>query len=390
MDILILADFCGRFDGKDNSRFLYLANILSSDHDVEILTSDFDHGTKKYFENIPEKYPFKITMVHEGMYVRNVSLRRFLGHYIWSRNVKKYLQERKKPDVIYAAVPPLSAPYEVAKYCKKQDIRFVVDIQDLWPEAFKMVFKIPVVSDIIFKPFGLLANAIYISADSIIGVSETYVNRALSVNRKCKKGVTVYLGTELALFDENVKNNPVEKKNELWLGYCGSMGDSYDLVCVIDALAQMNNPPKFIAMGDGQKKKEFEEYAREKKIDCIFTGKLPYEKMCGWVSKCDMVVNPIRKSSAASIINKHGDYAASGLPVLNTQDSAEYRQLVDSYQMGFNCINGNSKDLAEKMAILVEDKNLRLKMGQNARKCAEERFDRRRNYDAIVSAILGG
>lgn len=112
--------------------------------------------------------------------------------------------------------------------------------------------------------------------------------------------------------------------------------------------------------------------------------------MCGWVSKCDMVVNPIRKSSAASIINKHGDYAASGLPVLNTQDSAEYRQLVDSYQMGFNCINGNSKDLAEKMAILVEDKNLRLKMGQNARKCAEERFDRRRNYDAIVSAILGG
>lgn len=266
MDILILADFCGRFDGKDNSRFLYLANILSSDHDVEILTSDFDHGTKKYFENIPEKYPFKITMVHEGMYVRNVSLRRFLGHYIWSRNVKKYLQERKKPDVIYAAVPPLSAPYEVAKYCKKQDIRFVVDIQDLWPEAFKMVFKIPVVSDIIFKPFGLLANAIYISADSIIGVSETYVNRALSVNRKCKKGVTVYLGTELALFDENVKNNPVEKKNELWLGYCGSMGDSYDLVCVIDALAQMNNPPKFIAMGDGQKKKNLRNMRERRKL----------------------------------------------------------------------------------------------------------------------------
>lgn len=62
---------------------------------------------------------------------------------------------------------------------KINNVRFIIDIQDLWPEAFKMVFKLPIVSDIVFAPFNFLANGIYKRADEIIAVSDTYVNRAL-------------------------------------------------------------------------------------------------------------------------------------------------------------------------------------------------------------------
>ena len=99
------------------------------------------------------------------------------------------------------------------------------------------------------------------------------------------------------------------------------------------------------------------------------------------------MVNPITGSSAASIINKHGDYAASGLPVLNTQDSAEYRALVEEYQMGFNCKNGDAAELAEKLATLMASEPLRREMGKNARRCAEERFDRKTSYHALVKVI---
>ena len=137
MDILIIGDFLGKMDGTDNSRFIYLANMLCKEHDVEILTSDFDHGSKSYFTSISKTYPFKITMVHEGLYKKNVSLRRFYGHYVWGKSVQTYLSKRKKPDVIYAAAPPLLAPYFAAKYCEKNNVRFIIDIQDLWPEAFQ-------------------------------------------------------------------------------------------------------------------------------------------------------------------------------------------------------------------------------------------------------------
>lgn len=389
MDIIILADFCGKMDGTGNSRFLYLANMLSKEHQVEILTSDFDHGSKSYFEKTPEGFPFKITMVHEGRYNRNVSLQRFAAHFIWSRSVKHYLDKRKKPDVIYAAIPPLTAPLEAAKYCEKNNIRFIIDVQDLWPEAFQMVFNVPILSDIVFLPFKWIANAVYKRADDICAVSETYVNRALAVNTKCRIGTTVFLGTDLAAFDQNVKNNPVSKPtSELWLGYCGSMGDSYDLECVIDAISMIEKPPVFVAIGDGQKRVFFETYAKEKNVKCIFTGMLPYEKMCGWLAACDMVVNPIVGASSASIINKHADYAASGLPVLNTQESGEYRKLVETYQMGYNCKNGDAKELAEKIETLIFNLPIRVEMGKNARKCAEKLFDRGCTYKKCIDTLI--
>lgn len=70
--------------------------------------------------------------------------------------------------------------------------------------------------------------------------------------------------------------------------------------------------------------------------------------MCGILKSCDIAVNPIMHGAAQSIINKHADYAASGIPVLNTQESKEYRKLVDEYKMGFNCDSNDANDLAKK------------------------------------------
>ena len=201
------------------------------------------------------------------------------------------------------------------------------------------------------------------------------------------------MGTKLDDFDENANATPILKKpeNEIWLGYCGSLAASYNIPLVIDALKIISDrgltPPKFIVMGGGARKDEFENYAKSKDVDVCFVGKLPYADMCSLVSECDIVVNPIVKGSAASIINKHADYASSGLPVLNTQESVEYRNLVDEYEMGFNCKNEDPMDLADKLAILLADEQLRKKMGANARKCAEEKFDRKNTYKKIYEII---
>ena len=395
MDIVIIADFCGGFTGLDNNRFVYLANILCQKNEVEIVTSDFMHGRKQHFESDPVGYPHKVTMLHEPGYPKNICLKRFYSHFIWGRNVKKYLAKRKKPDVIYCAIPTLTASLEAAKYCKKHNIRFVIDIQDLWPEAFKMVFRVPILSDVIFAPFTWIANGIYRRADRICAVSQSYVDRALQVNRSCHEGHAVFLGTSLETFDNNActAEFPLSKsgENELWLGYCGSLAASYDIPCVIDALKILQDQghvvPKLIVMGDGARRAEFEEKAKVSGVDAVFTGRLPYDQMCAQVVQCDIVVNPILKGSAASIINKHGDYAASGLPVLNTQDSAEYRALVEAYHMGLNCVNGDPADMADKLLTLIQDKELREEMGRNARRCAQEKFDRQNSYQKLISAI---
>lgn len=140
-------------------------------------------------------------------------------------------------------------------------------------------------------------------------------------------------------------------------------------------------------MGNGERMVEFEKAAAD--LDCIFTGRLPYNRMCGMLSACDIAVNPIIHNATQSIINKTGDYAAAGLPVINTQECQEYRDLVDEYHMGINCRNSDAMDVSMAIEHLVEDEHLRMKMAGNARRCAEERFDRTLRYMALERAIIG-
>jgi len=393
MKIVIIANFTGDYSATDNGRFLYIAKELSRESDVEIVTSNFLHSKKAHRDNMATELPFKVTFLKEPGYKKNVCLKRFYSHYVWGKNVEKYLKKIDKPDVVYCAVPSLTVALKAAEFCKKNSIRFIIDVQDLWPEAFQMVFNIPVVSNIIFAPFRYIANKIYSAADAVVAVSKTYLQRALSVNKKCKDGICVFLGTDLKDFDKNVANNPVSKpEGEIWLGYCGTLGSSYDLTTVFDALALLRdrgeNVPKFIILGDGPRRSEFEQYAKSKELAVEFTGRLSYDRMCGLLCACDMVVNPITRGAAQSIINKHADYAASGLPVLNTQECEEYRELVDEYKMGFNCVNSSAFELADNMRILLQDVHLRKEMGINARKCANDKFNRMNRYEEIINIIL--
>ena len=391
-DILIISHFSNDI-GEHSDRFNYIAQICSDKHSIEIIISSFSHITKKQrIKQNNNLCKYVITYIDEPGYKRNVSLKRFYSHFVFGRNLKKYLKNRKKPDVVLCAVPSLDAAYVAAMYCKKNGIPFIVDIQDLWPEAFQMVFNIPVLSNLIFYPMKRMADSIYNAADRIIAVSETYANRALNVSRKVKDTTVVFLGTRLSDFDKYACENIIQKpENEFWLTYIGTLGHSYDITTVIDALYIIRSKGidniKFMIIGDGPLKAIYERYAKEKDVKAHFMGRLEYGKMVGFLVASDIAVNPITKGAAQSIINKHADYAAAGLPVLNTQECNEYRDLVDEYQMGLNCKNADATDLAEKLIILYKDNILCRQMGKNSRRLAEERFDREVTYNNILRVL---
>ncbi|MCD7993285.1 MAG: glycosyltransferase family 4 protein, partial [Clostridia bacterium] len=336
--------------------------------------------------------PYKYTMLPEPGYPRNVCLRRFYSHHVFGKNLSKYLEEMKKPDVIIAAVPSLDVGTVVGNYCSKYKIPFIVDIQDLWPEAFKLVLKIPVVNEIVFLPMTLQANHFYGQADRIVAVSETYMQRGLENNKKDQNGLCVYLGTDLGKFDENCKKVSIEKHDgEIWIAYAGTLGHSYNIEMIFDALNQLldrvGQNVVFHIFGDGPYLKRFQGYAKKCKIPSVFHGRVAYPVMAAHLCKADIVVNPIVKGAAQSIINKHADYAAAGLPVVNTQECREYRSMLEFYGCGINCEVESVEQVAEALQELIENPEKRKRMGTNSRWMAEERFDRRNTYQQIVKVI---
>lgn len=393
MDIIIVAQYMGNVAelNAGNSRFFYIAKMLKQmGHKVEILTSDFCHEKKSHFGKINRSEDIAITTCHEKGYSRNVCLNRFVSHRELAKNIERYLLKRPVPDVIYCAIPSIDVSAVAAKYCEKQQVKFIVDIQDLWPEAFKLVMKIPIINDLVFYPMTRKINYVYSVADEIVAVSQTYVDRGLAVNKKCNQGHAVFLGTELSRFD-NYSDNIKKEMSIIKLAYCGTLGHSYDLKSTFDALkmlADQHVPYEFVVMGDGPLMSSFKEYVNRLDLNVVFTGRMPYPKMVKRLSQCDICINPIMHGAAQSIINKHADYVAAGKPIISTQESEEWRQLIDSYNMGINCRNGAPEEIEKAIYKLTMDEELRTRMGLNARRCAEEKFDRAITYKEIVDTII--
>ena len=397
MNIVIAAQFLGDIKNPEtyNSRFLTIADMLvEKGHNVTIATTNFIHNKKCHIDGVTSYKKIKVEALNEPGYKKNVCLKRFWSHYVLAKRLKKWLENIEKPDVIYCAIPSLDFAYEAAKYAKKNNIKFIIDIQDLWPEAFEMVFNIPVIKDIIFYPLRKKANKVYALADEIVAVSKTYGDRALKVNKKCKQAHVVFLGTDLSKFD-NCKEEPVFVKkgnDEIWLGYVGTLGHSYDIKTVIDSLDKLRDREfyhrlKFIVVGDGPLRDEFEKYADEKMVNVHFTGMLPYPQMVATLCKCDIAINPIVKNAAQSIINKHADYAAAGIPVISTQECNEYKELVSLWDMGYNCECENIDEIAYRIEQLICSNGELLEKGRNARVCAENKFNRCSTYEKIIEIV---
>ena len=395
--VMIVAHFCGYGKETLNNRFNYLAERLADTGiEVEILTSSFSHKDKK--QRVEEKdlrKGYKSTLIYEPSYQKNVSFKRLLiSHPTMARNLGKYLLLSEKPDLIYCAIPSVDVATQAARYARKWNIPFVLDVQDLWPEAYKLALKngflYKAVNAVLKKP----ADKVYGAADKIVAVSETYAKRALSVNKKCQKALAVYLGTDVSTFDRNVKENKplyYKPENEFWLGYCGTLGHSYDLITVMEAMKLSEERGvrnlRLVVVGNGPLEERFKQKAAELDVQCTFTGKLPYGQMCAQLVQCDVAVNPIVAESVASIINKHADYAVAGLPVINTQDSEEYRNLLMQYGCGINCEPGSVRQVADAIEMLVQNTALCEGMAEGSRKMGLEKFDRENIYGDILKEL---
>ena len=107
MRVLIVAHFCDYGKENTNNRFNFIAELLSRNGiDVELVTSSFSHRDKLQRDIHDTPLPYKMRLIYEPSYRRNISLKRLLiSHPTMARNFRNYLKSCKKPDLIYCAIP---------------------------------------------------------------------------------------------------------------------------------------------------------------------------------------------------------------------------------------------------------------------------------------------
>lgn len=398
MDVVIISNYWHFPIEKASSRYHTIATLaVEQGLSVEVVTSQFYHTKKEKRDiaNIIKDISYKATLLNEGSYQKNVSIKRLASHKRFAKNVVNYLSRRKKPDVIYLFVPPAGLAKRVVNYAKKHNIRIVIDVLDLWPEAFEM-FLPTAIAKFLLYPMKRAVEYAYKNADEIVAVSKTYVQRAVKCNPHKNIGHSVFIGTDIGYFDKIAKHAPSlrGKVRPITMTYIGMLGHSYDLCGVMDAMRLLidkgNDDVELLIMGDGPMKENFENYAKKYNLPVRFTGRLSYDEMVKKLVRCDIGLNVLVGKAAQSIINKQADYVSAGIPVINVQKNQEFGQLLLDYEAGLMCAPNDTQGLANIIHTLATDEETRIRMGKNSRRLAEDKFDRNKTYQEIIDVIVGG
>lgn len=384
---------------KGATRYVYLATLLHEHgYDVDFITSGFQHWEKRqrdvgHFDAGTDAYT--IRFIEEPFYPKNMCPQRIWAHHVVAKRVSEYFDEHHDYDLIYCQIPPNDVAREIGKAAQKFNIPFVVDVNDLWPEAFRVALDVPVLSDILFSPFYRQAKAVYQMADAVVGTSDEYRERGLRDARSGIPSETVYVGNQLCEFDAGVTSHAsqIDKPTgDIWVSYAGTLSACYDLETLVRAMAlvQKTHPEaKLQILGDGSERDNLKAAAHSSGAEVVFHGYLPYSQMAAWLSKSDITINSLVEKAAQSIVTKIGDYLAAGKPMVNTSCSKEFRAKVEADGFGVNVKPGDAEGMARVLIDLIEDSSRRAQMGEKARAIAEEQFDRPHSYLKTVRLIEG-
>lgn len=386
---------------KGYTRFRYLCDFLTdAGYQVDLITTTFQHWEKaqRDIEKIKkENYKFGIKFIYEPGYKKNVDLKRIRSHKIAAKNLTELLEKDGDYDLLYAEIPPNDVALAAAEYAKRKGIPFVADVNDLWPEAMRMVLDIPVISPILFHPLQRDAEKVYSLVSGVIGTSDEYRDRPFQNQNRSVPKATVYVGNEISVFDKGAQDQDevvVKLDGEFWVSYAGTIGTSYDIrtmVLAAEELAKRGHTNiKIKILGGGPMKEELEALANDRQIYNVeFVGYAPYDKMAAYLKKSDILVNSFVRKAPQSIVTKIGDYLAAGKAMINTCMSPEFRGKVEKDGFGINIEPEDVGILADAIEQLYENEDQRLEMGRKARQIAEEQFDRPKAYRKIEELIRG-
>lgn len=382
---------------KGATRYVFLAETLvAAGYEVDFITSRFQHWEKRQRDLSQfdaSAHSFNVRFIEEPGYPKNMCPQRIWAHHVMAGNVRAYFDEHHDYDLVYCQIPPNDVALAVGQSAKRYGIPFVVDVNDLWPEAFRIAFDVPVLSDIAFAPFYRQAKRTYALADAIVGTSDEYAARGFRDRAEDIPKVVAYVGNDLAAFDAGALANAgqVDKPaGEFWVAYAGAMSDCYDLRTLVRAMAklQKSHPcAKLKLMGDGMIREELEGLVAETGCDADFMGYMPYPVMAAHLVASDVLVNSLVENAPQSVPTKIGDYLAAGKPMLSTSMSPEFWAKVESDGFGVNVRPGDVDGLVTTLESLIADDEGRARMGSAARRIAEQQFDRKHSYQQLVDLV---
>ena len=299
-------------------------------------------------------------------------------------------------DILFATTTPLTAgiPGIFARWIRGKV--FVFEVRDLWPELPKQmgIIKNPLILSLLSG----LEWFSYHSAHRCIGLSPGIVDGIKSRGVPIEKIELIPNGCDLSIFSAEVKSwRPLGVKSSDFMAvFTGTHGLANGLDAALDAAKELQRRQrddiKLILVGQGKLKAHLQARVEDEGIsNVVFHPPVNKERLAGLIASADIGLQLLENIPAfyfGTSPNKFFDYISAGLPVLNNYPGW-LAEMITENACGYWIEPQNPNAFADALEKAASDKELLVKMGQNARNLAVKKFDRDMLSDLWVKCLVG-
>ena len=217
------------------------------------------------------------------------------------------------------------------------------------------------------------------NADAIRSISTFTKEKALEVAGN-KPSYVFPTFTNLSLFLN--EPNPILGN---YILFVGALEKVKGIEYLLKAMVEVRSKHNLIIVGEGSERDNLEGLARELGVaDRVeFKGRLSLKETKNIMKDCYCLLLPSLSEGLGRVLLEAG---ALSKPLVGSRTGG-IPDVIKNNQNGFLVEPKNSHDLAEKLQILLNDKDLALKMGKQSREFVEQHFSNQRYIDAYLKMI---
>ncbi|MBN2247537.1 MAG: glycosyltransferase family 4 protein [Coriobacteriia bacterium] len=360
--------------------------MVENGHDVTMVTSS---------SRLPESYGHRLFTDGEidGIRVRSVRVR-YANVMGFARRIWSFLAftvgatwlsvSAGRHDVVVATSTPLTVGIPGWIAAALSNTPFVFEVRDLWPEAAIQMGALTR-GGLLARFAKALERFLYRRAVSVIALSPGMVAGVLGEGIDAARVHMIPNCSDLDLFHPGEKDRELVDRFQLdglfVVGYAGAVGPSNALEAQLPEAARIleergRSDIVFVVAGEGKSLPELERLTADR-ANVRLVGLLPKREVPRLTRTADVLLTlfagvPILATNSP---NKFFDALASGRPVIVNQPGWT-RDLVEDNAAGVAVPAGDGRALADAIQALADDPERTALMGRNARRLAEDQFDR--------------
>jgi glycosyltransferase involved in cell wall biosynthesis len=274
---------------------------------------------------------------------------------------------KKRFHVIHGCNPP-DLIFLVALWFKIFGVKYVFDHHDINPELYYAKFSR---KGFFYNMMILCERLTFATADYCIATNESYKEIAMRRGKKPEQRIQVVRsGPKLDRLKLLPPDNQYLKGRKYLVGYVGVIGEQEGIDLLLDSVKQIvsrRNDIQFAIVGGGSDLEKMKQLSVKSGLSEFvdFYGRVPDDLLVAILNTADLCVNPDKPTEMnnLSTMNKIMEYMALRKPVVQ-YDLKEGRFSARDASLYAKC--GDTGDFADKIIQLIDDPELRIKMGNYA------------------------